>query len=101
MPENSYLQQVQGNYDPVCDTPVPYGILTIKKTTSYFVEIQFVQMSIPNEKPQLYIGNYVKQKLLSWEKFISESEFDSRIKYIEKEIESLNNKINEKDSSAE
>lgn len=71
MPENSYLQQVQGDYDPVIDTPLPFGIITIKKTTNYFVEIVFSQVTYRTKKPKMFIGNVVNSKLVGWTEFVT------------------------------
>lgn len=89
LPESSYIQQVQGNFDPIADTPIPFGILTIKKTSNYFVEVQFVQMTYKSKKPQMYIGNVIDGKLASWERFIGETEVNSMIENLQMQIDSL------------
>lgn len=96
LPDNSYFQQVQGSLgSPVADTPVPYGVLTIKRTTDYFVEVQFVQMTYSSKKPQIYIANVVNKKIAAWEQFVSLKEYDERIEKIEKEFEITANKLSE------
>ena len=95
MPENSYLQQVQGNYDPIVDTPVPFGVLSIKKTTNYFVEVQFTQMTYKSKRPQLYIGNVVENKIVGWERFVSEAELRAQIEKLQEQINLLIDNDNE------
>lgn len=81
LPNNSYFQQVQGDLGfPITDTPVPYGVLTIKKTTNYFIEVQFVQMTYKTKRPQLYIANVINGKVEGWERFASASEYEEMMK---------------------
>lgn len=101
MPENSYLQQVQGNYDPIADTPVPFGILSIRKTTNYFVEVQFTQMTYKSKRPQLYIGNVVENKLVGWERFIGETELNSMIENLQSQINFIKNNLKDKAQEVE
>ena len=93
LPENSYIQQVQGNFDPIADTPVPFGVLSIKKTSNYFVEVQFVQMTYKSKRPQIYIGNVIECTLIGWEKFIGEAEVNSMIENLQVQIDSLKRDI--------
>mgnify|MGYP002109867899 CR=1 FL=1 len=95
MPEGSYLQQVQGNYDPIVDTPMPFGVLSIKKTTNYFVEVQFTQMTYKSKRPQLYIGNVVENKIVGWERFVSEAELRAQIEKLQEQINLLIDNDNE------
>lgn len=93
MPENSSLIQVQGELGkPVLDTPVPFGVLTIHKTTNYFVDITFKQMTIDGKDPNLFIGRWVKEKLIGWTRFVSQNEIES----LEKRLEKLEKEIQEK-----
>lgn len=93
LPDNSYFQQVQGNMSPIVDTPVPYGILTIKKTTYYFVEVQFSQMTYKNKMPIIFIANVINGKVQKWEKFVNYSEFNLCKELLENQIKDLTRKI--------
>jgi len=93
MPENSYLQQVQGNMTPIIDTPVPYGVLTIKKTTYYFVEVQFSQITYKHIMPIMFIANVIDGKVEKWEKFVSHSELNTCMESFENRIKDLTSKI--------
>lgn len=96
LPNNSYFQQVQGAMgEPICDTPVPYGVLTIKKTTDYFVDVQFSQMTFANRVPQFWIAHVVNKKLVGWERLISENEFKKDIQNINEQCELYKNRIEE------
>ena len=92
MPNNSVLCQVQGRMgEPIIDTPEPYGVLTITKTTDYFVQILFSQMTLSAKKPQLFQANWIKGDIRGWTRYVEESELkelEERIKKLEK----LNNK---------
>lgn len=71
MRPNSYLQQVQGRMgEPVSDTPVGFGVLTIKKTSNYFVEVTFSEMAGKNKTPRLWIANVTEQKVLRWNRMV-------------------------------
>lgn len=80
LPENSYLQQVQGDFDPIQDTPLPYGVLTIKKTTNYFVEVVFSQMTYRTKKPKMFIGNIVNCNLVGWTEFVTKDSLSDVLK---------------------
>ena len=71
LPMNSYFQQVQGNYnEPVVGLPSRYGVLTIRKTTNYFIEVTFTETVV--SKPTIYIGKVVNQKVVEWTKLVAE-----------------------------
>lgn len=100
MPDNSYIQQVQGNFDPIADTPVPFGVLSIRKASNYFVDVQFVQMTNKGIKPQFYIGNVVNCKLVGWEHFIGETEINSMIENLQNQINSLKRVVQNEEGNA-
>ena len=96
MPTNSTLCQVQGNYNlPIADTPVPYGVLTIVKTSDYFVQIIFTRMTV-GEIPEIYQAQWKDNRVVRWIRFISDQEFFMFKEKTEKEIESLKKLIEEK-----
>ncbi len=95
MPAMSSLQQVQGKIcEPICDTPVPYGVLQIVKTSDYFVKITFTQMTIPQNGIQIYEGLYVNRKIIGWEKIVTESELQEMEKRIYLKLQEAFNSIN-------
>lgn len=73
LPINSIFQQAQGALgEPIVDTPVPYGVLSIVKTTDYFVNIMFVQMTIKNSPVRVYSAKYINGKIESWDRILTE-----------------------------
>ena len=78
---------------PIIDTPVPYGVLTIKKTTYYFVEVQFSQMTYKNIMPTIFIANVIDGKVEKWEKFVGHSELNICKELFENQIKDLTSKI--------
>lgn len=94
LPANSYFQQVQGAMgDPIKDTPVPYGVLTIKKTTNYFVDVQFSQMTFASKVPQLWVAHIVDRELADWERLVSEQEYKMYIQKANEQMESCRKKM--------
>ena len=76
MPTNSTLLQVQGAMnEPLADTPAPYGVLSIAKTTDYFVQITFARMTINGEDPELYQAKWVNGSVRGWTKYVPEARF--------------------------
>lgn len=93
LPVNSYFQQAQGKKgEPIEDTPVEYGVLTIKKTTSYFVEVQFVQSTLSNSKTKLFVANVRNKKIEGWTSYAKEEELirmRERVDDLEKDVKFL------------
>ena len=93
MPTNSTLCQVQGNFNqPISDTPVPYGVLTIVKTTDYFVQIIFTRMTVGNT-PQIYQAQWKDNRVYSWSRFVSEEDLIAFKEEIREELDSIKNNI--------
>ena len=92
MPCNSTLTQVQGRYgEPLLDTPFPFGVLSIIKTTDYFVQILFSRMTLSGPT-ELYQGKWIDNRLAGWSKYITSDEFEEKIDRLEKEISKLKEK---------
>lgn len=87
MPCNSTLCQVQGRLnDPIADTPVPFGVLTIIKTTDYFAQIMFSCMTTESEKPNIYQASWIDGEIRAgWTRYVREDE----IKEIKSRLEEL------------
>lgn len=82
LPINSIFQQAQGALgEPIIDTPVPYGILHIIKTTDYFVSVTFTQMTIKNSSVRVYSAKYINGKIESWDRILTEEALGITLKH--------------------
>lgn len=91
MENNSYFQQVQGRKgEPIIDTPAPFGVLTIKKTSDYFIEVTFSEMTGKTKKPVLWLANVTEKKVKDWSKFVEQSEIQALSQGINENHEAIN-----------
>ena len=100
MPLNCVLYQSQGKIgDPIEDTPLPFGVLTVVKTTNYFVQISFTRMTIGDEQPTLYIAKWINGNIISWSRMVDEgmlAQYDEKLIALQKQNEeSIRSNISE------
>ena len=94
MPDNSVLVQNQGTFgDPVINTPAQFGVLTIYKTTDYFVQITFSVMTNKDEKPSFYQAQWIDGRVVDWVKYIDERDVESAINTISRSLQSRFDKL--------
>lgn len=90
LPNSSTFIQAQGAVGkPILDTPIPYGVLRIVKTSNYFVEITFTQMTIKGKSPKLFQANWIDGDVKSWTRFVADFEIEA----LEERLSQLEDKI--------
>lgn len=52
-------------------------------------------MTYKSKRPQLYIGNVVENKIVGWERFVSEAELRAQIEKLQEQINLLIDNDNE------
>ena len=93
---NAYLQQVQGRMgEPIADTPMPYGVLSIKKTSDYFIEVTFTEIAKGEKSSCLWLADVVGKKILGWSRMISSSEVDQMQKSVLDDVQSTQRRVEE------